>query len=553
MKSRRGLSTVIGAVFFVIAATTVITYISYSMNAIDEFAQSVIVSEAENINRGMEGILISQVTIVGGEFNVSVINTGSLSVQITRLWVVNEDTGLNSKVDLNERINPGNQIHNIGQNTGISANSATSYTLKVVTSRGNISTFSVSPNISTQVQILIPGEVQPGENFRIVTFITNKSTEPNNIVDLVPIIKNNSTLTQIDGPLPPSIASLPQGNTATFISTYVAPDLPTTILFNATYTGAPSNALVNSNMIVALSAEAGTNSQWSQAVSRVGILISGLPNPISSSGNSTHDGMGNWGIGIINPLNRPVDVYSVGILSTTTDVFKDELDIEPTTGWREVILESQDMIVWEGGSAPVQIGAKDIGQFRVKTEFDSTGGNIEAQMAIQALTSEGKLSAIYPVSMSATYPSINVFYTNSTDIPPTDWTYLINNIPSSKVNQLFNATVQNASMNILASGVTLIILIPSDFTNVTPIGGTGWDAGTKVMNDDGSSAITASTTLSTFAGKTYKTYQFSANAPNVIEDKLYVFQTTTLYPTFNGTGNVQLASALSEAGVEVVP
>ena len=94
MKSRRGLSTVVGAVFFVIAATTVITYISYSMNSIDEFAQSVIVSEAENINRGMEDISISQATIVGGEFNATVINTGSLPVQLTRLWVVDEDTGL---------------------------------------------------------------------------------------------------------------------------------------------------------------------------------------------------------------------------------------------------------------------------------------------------------------------------------------------------------------------------------------------------------------------------------------------------------------------------
>ena len=224
MKSRRGLSTVIGAVFFVIAATTTITYISYSMNTIDEFAQSVIVSEAENINRGMEDISISQATLVGGEFNATVINTGSLPVQLTRLWVVNEDTGLNSKADLDERINPGNQQYNIGQNTGISADSTTSYTLKAVTSRGNIATFSVSPNISTQVQLIIPGEVQPGETFRVVTLITNNSTQPNNIVDLVPIIKNNSTLTQINGPLPPSIKSLPQGNTATFTSTYVAPD-----------------------------------------------------------------------------------------------------------------------------------------------------------------------------------------------------------------------------------------------------------------------------------------------------------------------------------------
>ena len=65
MRNRRGLSTVVGAVFFVIAATTVISYISYSMNTIDQFAESVIVKEAENINRGFEHITISKISIDG--------------------------------------------------------------------------------------------------------------------------------------------------------------------------------------------------------------------------------------------------------------------------------------------------------------------------------------------------------------------------------------------------------------------------------------------------------------------------------------------------------
>ncbi len=82
MRNRRGLSSVVGAVFFVIAATTVISYISYSMNTIDQFAESVIVKEAENINRGLEDSTISRVTIDGGKFNMTVVNTGSLPVVI---------------------------------------------------------------------------------------------------------------------------------------------------------------------------------------------------------------------------------------------------------------------------------------------------------------------------------------------------------------------------------------------------------------------------------------------------------------------------------------
>jgi hypothetical protein len=71
------------------------------------------------------------------------------------------------------------------------------------------------------------------------------------------------------------------------------------------------------------------------------------------------------------------------------------------------------------------------------------------------------------------------------------------------------------------------------------------------QNDDGSHVINVQTTLSDFVGS--QVYQFSANVPTVTDDKLYVFQTTTVYPDFVEDAVIQLASALSEAGVEVVP
>ena len=116
MRNRRALSTVVGAVFFVIAATTVISYISYSMDSINLFSQSVIVSESENVNRAKEDITISKISIVGGEFNMTVVNTGSLPVHLTRVWVTDEDSAASDKkINLDVRINPGNEKYNIGQ------------------------------------------------------------------------------------------------------------------------------------------------------------------------------------------------------------------------------------------------------------------------------------------------------------------------------------------------------------------------------------------------------------------------------------------------------
>lgn len=560
MRHRRGLSTVVGAVFFVIATTTVITYVSYSMNSIDNFSQSVIVSESENIDRGREEIEISQATIVGGKFNMTVTNTGSLPVHLTRLWVTNQDgVTYDKKADLDIRINPGNEQYNIGQNTTISADPTASYILKAVTERGNISTFQVSPNVSTQIQLITPAEVQPGEEFRVISLITNNSTQPNNIANLVPTLTNNATLTAINGPFPSNISTLPQGNTAAFTWTYAAPETFGGVGFNASYTNAPSTAFTTSNMTVALSAEAeaASTSQWSQAASRVGILLSGIPNPVEASGAGF---LGKWGIGIINPLDRDVEIYSVGILAAVSDIFwLEPIGVEPTTGWRQAVLGSQDMIVWEGGDTPIVIPAKDVGQFRVLTEF-KVQSTKESLVIIQALTSEGKLNVVYTLSADPSHPLINAFYMNPvlihpTPILPTSWGYLVKSIPSLKDNQIFNATIENAADNTLNSVVKMLILVPADFTDIIDVtnGTNGWNKATIVENPDHSHVIKVQTSSNSLSGGVYKTYQFSADAPFVNDVKLYVFQTTTLYPTFTGGTKIQTASALTEAGVEVIP
>ena len=42
IKSRRGISTVVGAVFFVIIFTTTISYVTYDMNLLNNFSNAII-------------------------------------------------------------------------------------------------------------------------------------------------------------------------------------------------------------------------------------------------------------------------------------------------------------------------------------------------------------------------------------------------------------------------------------------------------------------------------------------------------------------------------
>ena len=556
MRNRRGLSTVVGAVFFIIAATTVITYISYSMNTIDQFSQSVIVAESENINRGLEDITISQITIAGGEFNMTVVNTGSLPVHLTRLWVTDEDSIVpDKKIDLDVVINPGNEKYNIGQGTGVSADSTISYSLKAVTERGNVATFQVSPDIPMQIQLLIPAEVQPSENFRVISLITNNSTKPNNIVNLVPIFTNNATLTPINGPSPASILTLPQGNTVSFTSTYTSPPTATGILFNASYAGAPAGTFIISNMTVKLTgeAEAASTSQWSQAASRVGILISGIPNPIEATNSA---GPGKWGVGIINPLDREVEIYAIGISTPNSDFIADTvIGLEPDDFNWSLQTSANNIVLWESGATPRIVPAQSVAQFRVTTQAVQFTSPQEMLIMIQALSSEGKLNALYSVSAKSTFPTMNMFYTSDPLFPTLDdnWGYLVENVPSGKTSQIFNATIENASGGDMEAYIKLIILVPADFTNVESEGAnTGWDTASVETNPDGSTVISVQTDTKPFETGA-QVYQFKADMPSVSTTKLYVMQTTSVYIDWTTTHAVQIASALSEAGIQVVP
>ncbi len=557
MRPRRGLSTVVGAVFFVIATTTVITYVTYSMNSIDNFSQSVIVSESENIDRGREEIEISKVTINNGKFNMTVSNTGSLPVHLTRLWVSNQDLTATSdtKADLDIRINPGQEQYNIGQSTSISASSSTSYNLKIITERGNAATFQVSPNVSTRIQVIAPGTVVPGEAFTIASLITNNSTVRNNIANLIPLMNSTMNMTVVNGPIPSSITALPQGSTSAFTWTYTAPTTVGTIPFNASYAGAPQGSFFLFNVTNQLTEESATasSSQWSQAASRVGILISGIPNPIESSATA---GAYKFGIGIINPLDRLVDIYAISISTPAQDYLGGTVSgYEPLdTNWR-LQTAGNNIVLWEGGSTPLSIPGKSVAQFRVTTQGSSIGtAPTEFLVLIQALTSEGKLNVLYPVSAKSSFSTVNVFYTNNTSNPAGNWGYLIKNIPSGKTAQIFNATVENASAASHNAFVKLIILVPGDFTNVAQIynATAGWNNATISTNPDGSHVIAVQTSTKPFATG-FKTFKFSATVPTVSDTKLYVFQTTSVYIDWVLTDALQTASALSEAGVQVIP
>ncbi len=572
MRSRRALSTVVGAIFFVIAASTTIVYVAYSMNAIEDFAQSVIVAESQNIDRGNEKIEFSTVSIDGGKFNATILNTGPISAHLVRLWVVNDDLSppKNEKGNLDVVINSGSYETNIGQSLGITADPSVSYTLKAVTKRGNIATFKISNDVSTNVKLLVPGSTINNQILTVTLLVWNNSTVPTNIVDLEPTLSSNVTLTQV-GTNQSNVKTLKTGEMATFSWQYQAPTNSVGVSFNGSYVGAPTGAfhIANSTIYDITESETALNSQWSEKARKVGILISGIPSPIDGTNNQ---GLGKFGVGIINPLNRQVEIYAIAINTITKSVF-DEVPtgVEPSsTGeWGYEAETGHSLFYWQAGTdPPLVVVPQSVTQFRAIT--DVSGGALklrEQPVMIQALTSEGKMTVTYQIGVQSSYPTINVYYTTDPTDPigsgNANWGYEISGVVSNKW-KMFNATVENTSNNILTAGnarVAMTILIPKDFTinqvitkDSTPVDNDDWNDAEILVNPDGSSFIKVNSTANITDGypdPSHKTLQFNLTAPVVTEDSLYVFQTTTYY--LNWDAGPQITSSLSEAGVEVIP
>jgi len=574
MKMRRGLSTMVGAIFFIIAATGTIAYISYSMNSIENFAQSIIVKDAQSVDQLKEDIEITSVTLTAtNKFNMTVLNKGPITAKLVRLWVTDQSSNpvTHQKENLDVLINSGEQEQNIATNLGITANPTDSYTLKAVTERGNTASFVLSADTSTIIALIAPAQVLPQSQIYLTTIIKNNSTTPSTIAKLTGTMKNNASLTPTAIPTPADIMGFDKDEMATFTWTFNAPSSDTIVQFNASYVGAPGN--LNATKIVDVSSVSGsqsaTSSEWSDKAKRVGILISGLPTPMEGNpcGGGGCDGKGKFGVGIINPLDRPVEVYALGLSSPVAEIFKGSQfnEIEPTDGWRTVsnVVGKFSLFLWEASQDSTTSGNSrtvppwGITQFRAEVENDEGDALLESPIFVEALTSEGKLMALYTITSDEAIPTMNIMYTDNISDPLNDWTFKHENIPSG-VRTQYNVTIENSDTNTpLDSDVVLSILIPKDFTNIQAAdlqtGGTGptWEEVEILSNPDGSHFIKVNTTGTIFEKLKYSTFSFNVTAPVVTEISLYVFSTTAYYPGSNKVSGI--ASAISEAGIMVIP
>ncbi len=234
MRTRRGLSTVVGAVFAVIVISTSIGYVAYSMNLLQNYNTSVLARNQLSTDKASENFQLYSLKIAGSKFNVTIANTGSVPVNITRMWVQNTTaTDWVNYYTINKAVNPGALLTNIGQSSAVNVNTAYAYNIKLATSRGNSIQFSMGSTAAKPLYMLlttIPNSVTNSNNVTMLLMVINNMSSNNALVNVqanttVSCISSNSatfSLAYKSGPTPSVIPTLPSGGIAIFKYQYLA-------------------------------------------------------------------------------------------------------------------------------------------------------------------------------------------------------------------------------------------------------------------------------------------------------------------------------------------
>lgn len=234
MTSHRGLSAVVGTVFLVAVVIGSLSYVSYSLEIMGNFSESLIVEESRQQAKQSEAFEIESIDVTASDQLDGVIkNTGEIPVELTTLWI--DEQGVDDvvqKFTLNEELSPGESV-DISSMVDFTMDSTKGYNMKVVSSRGEVNSFYVNSLANEDVYMTLtasPSVIPSTFSTTLVYTVVNNMTNGNYLYNLTPLMNDTKqTLmsesvglekSRVSGPTPESYDSLGPGEVAVFTYVY---------------------------------------------------------------------------------------------------------------------------------------------------------------------------------------------------------------------------------------------------------------------------------------------------------------------------------------------
>src|SRR5688572_25970128 len=179
-QKRRGLGSVVGAVFMILVMVGALNVMIWAMQQQDRVTETIIEKSNSNLNKLNEDIDISNVRIDGDKLNMTVTNAGGAAATIKSIYIVNETANEQYRYDLDLVVDGRESLKDVGQDITLVVKDDTEYSVRLVTESGNTVTTNIKPLsvVAFPMQLyLIPPTPTPGENITALFAVTNNLTD----------------------------------------------------------------------------------------------------------------------------------------------------------------------------------------------------------------------------------------------------------------------------------------------------------------------------------------------------------------------------------------
>lgn len=560
-QNRRGLSSVVGALFFTVLMIAGFSVLSLALDAqTDIVTTQRIVSDFE-IEKQQEKFGVFASTDANDILNISVNNEGQNPVEISSIWIINktlpEQPVKRYAITYDDAFVPPNFVSNILSTQSLEMIPDT-YDIKIISALGSIETIEFDNNgggsAALRAELLTdPPDPVIGKNVTVAMMVTNTGEIP--IANVLPSALSSSTSgggsILISPPVPSGPLTLTGGASVMFTwDTQVTGNSGDNWSFSSYATGdGVSNSNTASDTSLLRLAGEGGGSPDPDIVNDDLLARPQLFFIIPSSHGEAATPTALWGINVVNPINAPMEVTKLILTAFAPGANNNNkifdmgasncspapAPIFPATGtWS---CPSENALMWKS-SIPVIIPANSTQAFLVQVKPGAPSGNT----GLESITVQGSVftslgsfgKAGYQSTMSAASTSIvNVFLAKDllgSDHRDND------NIESTRINippnslETFHvvfADMDSASTEI-ETGAKLIINVPKKWTDVDVTAWNGFPVEPSIIQfGDGSHQIVGTTTSrfgDTTAASSTRTITFEARAPNISvgTDELYV-------------------------------
>ena len=562
-KHRRGLSSVVGAVFMILVMIGALNVILLSMQQQDRVTQAVVEKSNSNLGKLNEEIRISEVRVTASnKLNMTVTNSGGSTAKLASIYIVNETASpkVQYRYDLGSIPVDGRvSVPNVGSTVPLVIKNNMKYSVKIVTAAGNTATTGITPISQVALPMsltIIPPTVIPGTNVTVLFTVTNNLTDYNLPIPLTPTLSKSlscspvGTGCQFIDKITPASQTIQKGSTAIFqwVSWVNGPD-GTVLTFNASLASAKAGNFVITKSNVEIVDQSQGSFQAEQIVG-ADLLVKPEVFPIFPGPFGESSSLSLWGVTIANPVNQTMKVSRIVFTLTSPDAQGNQYQLitpsaSPLCGSvtaLQVLYPSHGtwtcpgtgIMMWRDTAAPEQIPAYRAQSFLVRVQPGIVASDEPAFITgVTVFTNYGQFAKTgYAGNMKDGGTSVgNVYLTNTqTTSLATSSARMFGNMSSLKsgVPFVFNATI--ADLDILAatkikSGTTLIINVPQGFTNVVLTSTTGFNNPPTVKTfTDGSTQIVGTLTadLGGVANADAKILAFRATPPPVVRSTVFI-------------------------------